>query len=389
MPSPLAEKAIADAQMQDTAILKFVSANDAGVTGSHQAGFYLPVSAWKLYAPFGPMKDRLDKSKVKIVWQGGAYETESVVTWYGQKTRNEYRLTCFGRGFPYLNDDTVGDLLIIIPRDLHHFMAYIIDLPEDIEDIQAALGVETIGAWAVYDAAHEPKPVSEDDCIDQRFRAFALNLAAFPPGNAFSGTAREALLACVRDFQTKPADDRLMLLMQHEYRLFKLVERQLCLPDVRRLFKDVDDFLRTASTLMNRRKSRAGRSFENHVEYLLKESEIPFDVRPAIAGEPDIIIPSKIAYDDPEYPTDKLFMLGVKTTCKDRWRQVLQEAPRLQWKHLITMQEGISATQLADIKDHKIALIVPRKLHGRYPPVKGVHLLDVDGFIKMVRKYLG
>jgi type II restriction enzyme len=391
MPSPIAEKTIEDAQRYGRAILKFISANDAGVTGSHQAGFYLPKSAWKLYAPFPPEQGRNDKSKVRIFWQSDRY-TESVVTWYGKgntkNPRSEYRLTCFGRDFPYLHEDMVGDLLVLVPQDLHNFLAYVIDLPDDVEDIQAALGVEVIGTWAVYEGAKEPEPISEDDCIDQQFRQFALNLTAFPAGDMFSAKARDALAACVRDFAKKPNDERLLLLMQNEYRLFKLVERQICLPEVRRLFKDIDDFLKTAATLMNRRKSRAGRSFENHVEYLLTEARIPFSLRPAIEGEPDIIIPSKDAYDDPSYPTEKLFMLGVKTTCKDRWRQVLQEAPRVELKHLITMQEGISAKQLADIYRHKLTLVVPEKLHTRYPKVAGVKLLHVEGFIRTVRKVL-
>jgi EcoRII C terminal len=172
------------------------------------------------------------------------------------------------------------------------------------------------------------------------------------------------------------------------FRLFKLVERQICLPEVRRLFKDIDDFLKTAATLMNRRKSRAGRSFENHIEYLLRQAGIPFEIRPAIDGEPDVIIPGKAAYDDMAYPSQKLFMLGLKTTCKDRWRQILQEAPRVKFKHLITMQEGISAKQLLDIHRHKVSLVVPRKLHNRFPNVDGVRLLDVEKFFSIVRERL-
>src|SRR5690348_7116666 len=125
MLSPMAEKAIEDAQANGKAILKFISANDAGITGSHQAGFYMPKSAWKLYAPFGPERGTLRKSKVKIFWQGDRY-TDSVVTYYGQKTRDEYRLTCFGKGFPYLHEDMVGDLLVLIPQDMHNWLAYVI-----------------------------------------------------------------------------------------------------------------------------------------------------------------------------------------------------------------------------------------------------------------------
>ena len=388
MPSPLAEKAIEEAQQVGKAILKFISANDCGLTGSHQAGFYLPKSAWELYAPFAPENGKLEKSKVRIIWQGGERVTDSVVTWYGQKTRSEYRLTSFGKGFPYLIDDSVGDLLVLIPQDLHNFLAYVIDLPEDIEDIQAALGVEAIGTWVVYEGAKEPVALSPEDCIDKQFRVFAQGLEAFPAGNLFSEKTREAMIACVNDFPKKPSDDRLMDLMKAEYRLFRLVERQICLPEVCRLFKDIDDFLKTAATLMNRRKSRAGRSMENHVEYLLKDAQIPFDVRPKIHGEPDIVIPGKAAYDDPKFPKEKLFAVGVKTTCKDRWRQVTQEAPRVEWKHLITIQEGVSAKQLKQMHQLKVTLVVPQKLHSRYPQVKGVHLMDLDGFIRVIRKRL-
>ena len=43
-------------------------------------------------------------------------------------------------------------------------------------------------------------------------------------------------------------------------------------------------------------------------------------------------------------------MLAVKTTAKDRWRQVLVEAERVETKHLLTLQEGISEIQYAQIE---------------------------------------
>src|SRR5437763_15448838 len=113
--------------------------------------------------------------------------------------------------------------------------------------------------------------------------------------------------------------------MDAEYRLFRLAERQLCQAEIVRVFKDVDDFLATASSIMNRRKSRAGRSLENHVEYLLRRSGIRHVMRPDIDGKPDILIPSVDAYIDNSYPTNKLMIVGVKITCKDRWRQILHE----------------------------------------------------------------
>ncbi len=46
------------------------------------------------------------------------------------------------------------------------------------------------------------------------------------------------------------------------------------------------------------------------------------------------------------------------TTCKDRLRQVLPEADRVERKHLITLEPSISNDQLEQIRDRKIQLVV-------------------------------
>ena len=38
-------------------------------------------------------------------------------------------------------------------------------------------------------------------------------------------------------------------------------------------------------------------------------------------------------------------MLGAKSTCKDRWRQVLAEDEKISRKHLLTLEPGISEPQ--------------------------------------------
>jgi hypothetical protein len=46
-------------------------------------------------------------------------------------------------------------------------------------------------------------------------------------------------------------------------------------------------------------------------------------------SKPDFIFPGIAEYHDPHFDLNKLTMLGVKTTCSDRWRQVLAEADRI------------------------------------------------------------
>ncbi|MBI5710343.1 MAG: hypothetical protein HZC42_08580 [Candidatus Eisenbacteria bacterium] len=388
MTSPTGEQAIEAAVHHKNALLKFISANDAGVTGSHQCGFYLPKALWKMYTFRPPVAGTVEKHWVNVTWQDGR-TTKSVVTWYGRGTRSEYRLTRFGRDFPFLNEDTVGDLLVLIPKTKTEFLAFVLDLEEDMEDLQATLGVEVIGTWGAYREGHEEyKLETEDECIDRNFREFAAAVERFPSGTRLSDGARRALEDCIRDFARLPSDDRLVRCVEAEYRLFRLVERRLCESEIIRLFKSVDDFLATASTIMQRRKSRAGRSLENHVEHILRGCSIPLEVRPKIDGNPDIVIPSKAAYDNGNYPTRKLFIVGVKTTCKDRWRQVLNEGKRVRKKYILTTQRGITKGQLDQMHKAGVTLVVPKGLQREYPTGHEIEMLTIEEFAGMVRERL-
>lgn len=62
---------------------------------------------------------------VTIKWQNN-FETNSRFIYYGVGTRNEYRLTRFGKGFPFLSDDNVGDLLIICNNSHIYYEAFVL-----------------------------------------------------------------------------------------------------------------------------------------------------------------------------------------------------------------------------------------------------------------------
>ena len=55
-------------------------------------------------------------------------------------------------------------------------------------------------------------------------------------------------------------------------------------------------------------------------------------------------------------------MLGSKTTAKDRWRQVLEEADRIKRKHLITLEGAISENQTKEIRSRTLQLVVPKEI---------------------------
>ncbi len=112
MPTYLCERAIEDALQYGKAILKYISPNDVGLTGGHQCGYYMPKKdgVWQMFTPHPPEKGQNSDSEVSILWADGRV-TESCVKWYGRGTRSEYRITRFGKDFPHLTEDSVGDRL--------------------------------------------------------------------------------------------------------------------------------------------------------------------------------------------------------------------------------------------------------------------------------------
>ena len=206
MMSPTCERAYEDAARYTKALLKFISANDVGLTGGHQYGYYLPKEVWHIFAPEAPKKGANYDHSVTVTWPDGRI-TNSTVKWYGTNSRSEFRITGFGKDFPYRTFDNLGNLLVLIPTSKNTFNAYVLDLDEDIEELQAALGVEITRSWATYEEGVE-QPETEDACLNRKFREFALSMSKLPKGIIFSKTTRDAIVECVPAFGTLVTDDQ-------------------------------------------------------------------------------------------------------------------------------------------------------------------------------------
>ena len=77
-------------------------------------------------------------------------------------------------------------------------------------------------------------------------------------------------------------------------------------------------------------------------------------------------------------------MLGAKSTCEDRWRQVLSEASRIPDKHLVTLEPGITANQTDEMKAKHLQLVVPAAIHDTYKASQQDWLMDVAQFVELV-----
>jgi hypothetical protein len=78
-------------------------------------------------------------------------------------------------------------------------------------------------------------------------------------------------------------------------------------------------------------------------------------------------------------------MLGVKTSVKDRWRQVLDEAAKIRVKHLFTLSEGVSPEQFRQMDGAGLRLVVPTMNVRRFPQSVRPRLLTLAKFVQATR----
>jgi len=125
-------KAIESVQRSKVAYSKFITPNDTGDTGGHQAGFHIHKNSWSLLFDSEGEKGANKDKFITIKWQDD-FETSSRFIYYGVGTRNEYRLTRFGKGFPFLNEDNVGDLLVLTKQEEEYYEGFVLQTDEDID----------------------------------------------------------------------------------------------------------------------------------------------------------------------------------------------------------------------------------------------------------------
>ena len=209
---------------------------------------------------------------------------------------------------------------------------------------------------------------------------------SFPTTKKFSAYARSTLP------DVTPLDGQdaaLMAWMEREEILFRILEKYLIGERLIQGFDgDVDGFISFSLSVQNRRKSRVGLALENHLEILFKECSIKYSRTPRTENKsrPDFIFPGIKEYRDPDYNLLALTMLGVKSSCKDRWRQVLAEADRIEEKHLLTLEAAISENQTDEMRAKKLHLILPEELHDTYSETQRSWIMNVSQFTELVQQ---
>lgn len=369
---------------------KFLSANDSGETGGHQCGILISKTAKRmLFTDQEINENHILKKTGRIKWQDD-FETDCTFTWY--ESKNELRITGFGRGFPLLRPEFTGALFVFVKEDPELYKAYLFNTDADIQDFLNSFGLTP---------AETNRPIQHDTITTEAKEKLSMSVfidgltVDFPSSEEMSNAARKIVYEVYssRILTVKDPDTALLQWTEAEYRLFKEIEHSRYGDTISCGFKSVDEFIALANQVLNRRKSRAGKSLEHHLSAIFDDNMIQYTAQAITEGnkKPDFLFPSEEAYHDKSFTVEKLCTLAAKTTCKDRWRQILNEADRLrdENKYLCTMQQGISSAQMDEMQAEKVVLVVPRSYITAYPKDKRDRIWTLGHFVSYVKEMEG
>ena len=334
-------------------------------------------------------------------------EDTGSLTWYdareNHETRTEYRL--YYSTNPVIDTATTGDL-VVIGRTGNNELAIIVALQGSTSEQQLLwlFGLTEVSSkFIVRDLTTEDTqlnfagryiitslgfeiPDTAPDFLEEIIRRFG---GRFPTTAEFSTYARSTLT------DVSPIDEpdnTLLAWLEREELLFKTLEKHLVAEKLLQGFgekgSDVDDFISFSLSVQNRRKSRAGFSFENHLAHMFDKHNVQYSwgSKTERNNKPDFLFPGIIQYHDIEFTTGLLTMLGVKTSAKERWRQILSEADRIEHKHLITLEPAISVNQTDEMIAQHLQLVLPQSLIETYTAEQQDKLINLSDFISIVRK---
>ena len=385
---------------------KRLSAVEGNLLKSHQHEFNGIESLKRIFGQAIGKK----KFQAKFVYlndhEDGAITADGSLTWYDARerhlTRSEHRM--YFPTTPVSECAAEGDLLVIGRRPDDSVLVVVAKADSTVanqvkwlfgltdmadkafeirENMETAHDQLSFASRIILESIGIEVETAEDAYLEKILEKFGTR---FPPTREFSTYARSTL----KDVNARENPDAaIMAWMDREETLFRTLERHLLADQLTKGFDgDMDGFIKFSLSVQNRRKSRVGLALENHLETLFTECGVRYarTVTTENKAKPDFLFPGSAEYHDPSFDSVHLTMLGVKSTCKDRWRQVLAEADRISHKHLLTLETAISTNQTDEMKAKLLSLVIPKALHATYMDAQQNWLLDVASFIALVRE---
>lgn len=382
--------------------IKRLSSNDTGLSGGHQSG---PLIAKQfLFNQFPALNDKSVRcptlSFTMYVDSHSEIYEDAQAKWYWSK--NEGRFTRIGgKQEAFLDPENTGTIAVFVfttnPNEekqiCHAWVCEENGTQADfIEEMLEPIEPRRFHTWfpgiqpVQTDLFQSELPKKGNNCFLAQDEIPTEWRDQFPKGIEIIQKTAD-----LRPLQNLNVDLRLFKRRECEYELFQSIEHYHFYPLIKNGFNSIKSFSELANSLLQSRKKRAGNSLEYHVKTILAEEGFKENTdfsHNKVSEEnkrPDFVFPTISHYRDPSFPVSKLRMLACKTTCKDRWRQVLKEADRIKEKHLLTLQEGVSENQFSEMTNSGIRLVVPKKIHTKYPKSIRADLISFEEFIGDLR----
>lgn len=380
--------------------IKRLSGNDTLANEAHQAGPYIPKEfLFELFPQINLPEAINPDTEISLAIESDADYRDIRVVWYNNRvrsagTRNETRFTRLGGATsPLLDPESTGALTVFAfhlrpDRTAEHISVWVCrnELEEDL--VEEVIGPINPGQWRIWsvDTVRDANESNRQNCwlcpqeLPEGWRH------TFPSGADIVEKA-----VSMRRCDQLDVDERLTTRRDCEFEIFRSIEEAFELDTIKRGYDSIDLFVQHAQSILQRRRSRAGRSLELHLKAIFEEENLvedhDFSYQPETenGNTPDFLFPSISDYRNNEFNTDRLRVLAVKTTCKDRWRQVLNEAQRIQKKHLFTLQEGVSKKQFNQMQEAGLTLVVPKGIFKAFHKDIRPYLISLESFLGDIR----
>lgn len=385
--------------------IKKLARNDTAWADStqngHQNGFFIPRTiAESGFFPelknSNPRKAHIFDAEYETFWPASDTSRVSVIKYFSkrnpgnpEKERPRYEWHHTGMCKTHFQSLSPASLLLVgkleqpVSNAFYWFVT-IDSLREEAGIIETVFDLDSDFHYGLFDLSESAIPDIETECLiaelDQAIRSGDLDKfvrqAAVPSPQELARQAQDQWLRenGIEDMNpfaiAKPGDAVMRISRDIEYRLYKRAELRFrasqiarvlmrngspTLDNVVRGFSELDKiFLSAAQT----RKSRAGLSFEHHVERMLRDGHIAHTPQAVFGGRrPDFVLP------DIETPNSfpETIILSLKTTLRERWKQLALEKT-FGAVFLATVDDRISGEAIDEMKRHNIVLVVPESL---------------------------
>lgn len=381
-------------------LIKKLSRNDcswADDSGKHQNGSYIPheIRESDFFPNLqnkNPAKPHIFEATIETFWPTTAEVKKSNLKHYSNKGSELHFTGVPKEMFSGLAPASLllGGLLLKPLGDVHYWFITIDSLSDEAALLESAFDLAVDFHYGLFD----PKSIFSDALDDSELliqeireaiksgtlKEFIKAASQLPPSPVIAADAQKIFLQrnsydSLNPYEIPNPGDAVMEISRDiEYTLYKRVEQRHRAAEaigiitqggadvVVSVVKGYPELNASFLSASQTRKSRAGRSFEHHVARLLRDGLILFQEQAITGGRrPDFVMPSVKTLKQKVRAYDDALVLSLKTTLRERWKQVPMEKFNCAL-FLATVDDRVSSGAIDDMLDLGIHLLVPESL---------------------------